>query len=185
MSRVNAGNKSEIIATARQFLDGYHELKRLGFINGTGDFFPSVHYPPITMYKPISQLEMFASYTLPEDRLFDVYAHIPFCRQRCVYCHYPVKFGEQPGEKEKYLEALEREMDIYMGVLGIDRIPTRSILVGGGTPTYLTPRQLKHFLDFFTRRLDMGKCTQFNSGSCATTASTASRSGSIPWIPPS
>lgn len=162
MSRVNTKDKSDIIARARQFLGGYQELKRLGFINGTGDFFPSVHYPPITMYKPISQEAMFAGYTLPGDRLFDVYAHIPFCRQRCVYCHYPVKFGEQPAEKNQYLDALEREMDIYMGVLGIDRIPTRSILVGGGTPTYLTPQQLKHFLGYFTRRLDMSRCTQFN-----------------------
>jgi oxygen-independent coproporphyrinogen-3 oxidase len=162
MSRVDATTKSEIIATARQFLDGYHELKRLGFINGGGDFFPSVHYPPITMYQPISQEELFAGYTLPGDRLFDIYAHIPFCKQRCIYCHYPVKFGEQAAEKDKYLGALEREMDIYMGVLGIDRIPARSILVGGGTPTYLTPRQLQRFLGSFTKRLDMSRCTQFN-----------------------
>jgi oxygen-independent coproporphyrinogen-3 oxidase len=162
MIKVDAARKAEIIANARQFLEGYHELKRLGFINKIGDFFPSVHYPPITMYEPVTQEEMFAGYSLPEDGLFDIYAHIPFCRQRCVYCHYPVKFGDQPLEKDKYLDALEKEMDIYMGVLGIDRIQTRSILVGGGTPTYLTTQQLKRFLDFFTTRLDLSKCTQFN-----------------------
>lgn len=162
MLKVDATRKAEIIANAQQFLEGYRELKRLGFINKTGDFFPSVHYPPITMYNPISQEELFAGYTLPEDGLFDIYAHIPFCRQRCVYCHYPVKFGDDPAEKDKYLDALEKEMDIYMGVLGVDRIQTRSILVGGGTPTYLSTKQLKHFLDYFTKRLDLSKCTQFN-----------------------
>ncbi len=105
---------------------------------------------------------MFAGYTLPDDGLFDIYAHIPFCKQRCAYCHYPVKFGDQASEKDKYLDALEKEMDIYMGVLGVDRIQTRSILVGGGTPTYLTAQQLKHFLDYFTKRLDLSNCTQFN-----------------------
>ncbi len=162
MSRVDADKKAAIIAHARRFLEGYRELKRLGFINKHGDFYPSVHYPPITMYKPITQEQLFAGYTLPEDGLLDIYAHIPFCRQRCVYCHYPAKFGDQPGEKEKYLDAMEREMDIYMGVLGIDKIRARSILVGGGTPTYLTPSQLTRFLDYFTRRLDLSKCTQFN-----------------------
>lgn len=162
MVTVSADKKAEIIANARQFLDGYRELKRLGFINKIGDFFPSVHYPPITMYKPITQEEMFKGYTLPEDGLFDIYAHIPFCKQRCVYCHYPVKFGEQPSEKDKYLDALEKEMDIYMGVLGVNKIQARTILVGGGTPTYLTIPQMKRFLDFFTKRLDMSKCTQFN-----------------------
>lgn len=162
MLRVDVNRKAEIVANAQQFLEGYRELKRLGFINKIGDFFPSVHYPPITMYNPISQEEMFAGYTLPEDRLFDIYVHIPFCRQRCVYCHYPVKFGDQASEKDKYLDALEKEMDIYMGILGVDRIQTRSILVGGGTPTYLTTAQLKRFLDYFTKRLDLSKCTQFN-----------------------
>ncbi len=162
MSRVDANKKAAIIAHAQRFLEGYRELKRLGFINKHGDFYPSVHYPPITMYKPITQEQLFAGYTLPEDGLLDIYAHIPFCRQRCVYCHYPAKFGELPEEKEKYLDAMEREMDIYMGVLGIDKIRARSILVGGGTPTYLTPSQLTRFLDYFTRRLDLSKCTQFN-----------------------
>lgn len=162
MLKVDDERKAEIISNARQFLEGYRELKRLGFINKKGDFFPSVHYPPITMYKPISQEEMFAGYTLPDDWLFDIYAHFPFCKQRCVYCHYPVKFGELSLEKDKYLDTLEKEMDIYMGILGIDRIQTRSILVGGGTPTYLTTRQLKRFLDYFTKRLDLNKCTQFN-----------------------
>jgi len=160
--KVDSERKAEIISNARQILDKYRELKRLGFINKKGEFFPSVHYPPITMYKPISQEEMFAGYTLPDDGLFDVYAHIPFCKQRCVYCHYPVKLGEQSLEKDKYLDALEKEMDIYMGILGINKIRARSILVGGGTPTYLTIQQLKRFLDFFTKRLDLSKCTQIN-----------------------
>jgi oxygen-independent coproporphyrinogen-3 oxidase len=162
MSRVDATSKAEIIANAQQFLEDYRELKRLGFINKTGDFFPSVHYPPITMYQTISQEDMFAGYTLPEDGLFDIYAHLPFCLQRCLFCHYPVKLGEQALEKDTYLNSLEKEMDIYMGVLGIDRILARSILIGGGTPTYLTPVQLKRFLDFFTKRVDLSKCTQFN-----------------------
>lgn len=163
MSRVPAGKKAEIIANAERFLDEYRELKRLGFINKTGDFFPSVHYPPITMYQPISQEAMFAGYTLPDDGLLDIYAHIPFCLQRCVFCHYPVKLGNgYEAEKDKYLDTLEKEMDLYLGVLGVDRIKARSILVGGGTPTFLTPKQLERFLKFFTKRVDLSKCSQFN-----------------------
>jgi oxygen-independent coproporphyrinogen-3 oxidase len=162
MLPIDSARKAEIIAKAQQFLPEYRELKRLGFINKAGNFFPSILYPPITMYNPISQEEMFADYRLPDDGLLDVYAHIPFCEQRCLFCHYPVKFGEQMPEKERYLNALEKEMDIYMGIFGIERIKARSILVGGGTPTYLTPGQLKRFLAFFTKRLDMSSCTQFN-----------------------
>src|SRR5208337_174530 len=99
----------------------------------TGDFFPSVHYPPITMYSPITEEALFRTYTVPDDGLFDIYAHIPFCQQRCLFCHYPVKLGKgREAEKDTYLAAMEKEMDIYMRRLGVDRIHARSILVGGG-----------------------------------------------------
>ena len=155
--------KAQIMNNAKSRVKDMEKLQKSGLINKRGDFFPSVHYPPITMYQPIKQDELFKGYTNPEDGLFDVYIHIPFCERRCVFCHYPLKLGKgQEDEKDRYLAALEKEMDIYMEQLGISQIKARSILVGGGTPTYLSHKQLKHFLDFFTKRLDMSGVTQFN-----------------------
>jgi oxygen-independent coproporphyrinogen-3 oxidase len=148
---------------ARGRLDDLHRFQALGLVNKTGDFFPGgVHYPPITLYPQVSEEDFFQGYTLPEDGLLDIYAHIPFCKQRCVFCHYPVKLGERDREKDQYLAALEKEMDIYMRRLGVGRIRARSILVGGGTPTFLTPAQLTHFLEYFTKRVDLSECEQFN-----------------------
>lgn len=155
--------RAEIMHNAEGRRNDLHRLQEAGLICKSGDFSPLVHYPQITRYDPIDQEEMFKGYTLPPDELFDVYAHIPFCEKRCVFCHYPLKLGKaQEAEKDKYLAALEKEMDIYMAQLGIDKIKTRSILVGGGTPTYLTLKQLEHFLKFFTSRLDLSQLTQFN-----------------------
>lgn len=137
-------------------------LQEAGLICQDGDFFPSVHYPPITMYSPITEEELFKGYTLPADGLFDVYAHIPFCRQRCLFCHYPVQLGERSVEKDHYLDALKQEMDIYLHRLGIPKIKARSILVGGGTPTYLTLDQMEYFFKFFLERVDLSTCKQFN-----------------------
>ncbi|MBR8831581.1 MAG: hypothetical protein N5P05_003067 [Chroococcopsis gigantea SAG 12.99] len=152
-----------LIQKARGRVEDFYRLRSAGLLCKSGDFFPSVHYPPITMYPPITEEELFQSYKVPKDGVFDVYAHIPFCRQRCVFCHYPVKLGEnQIEEKNIYLDALEKEMDIYMKRLGVDKIKARSILIGGGTPTFLTLDQLKRFLDFFTDKVDVSDCTQFN-----------------------
>jgi oxygen-independent coproporphyrinogen III oxidase len=153
---------SELMTRASSRVEDYKTLQKQGLICSSGDFFPSVHYPPITMYPPVEEEEFFAGYSLPEDGLFDVYAHIPFCRSRCLFCHYPVQLGERSPEKDRYLAALEREMDLSMDRLGIERIQARSVLVGGGTPTYLSIDQLRSFLDFFTRRVDLSACTQFN-----------------------
>ena len=147
---------------ARQRVDEIRMLQSAGIICHDGDFVPSVHYPPITQYPPITEDELFASYTLPPEGLFDVYVHIPFCERHCTFCHYPVKYGQQTEEKNRYLAALEKEMDIYMRRLGIDKINARSILIGGGTPTYLTPEQIERFLQFFCERVDLTHCTQFN-----------------------
>lgn len=141
----------------------YRELQKAGLICLDDDFFPSVHYPPITMYHPITQEELFKGYENPEDKRFDVYAHIPFCKKCCVFCHYPNKFGDKwSEEKDFYLSMMEKEIDIYLRVLGLDRVLARSILIGGGTPTYLTPAQLERFLRFFTAKVDTRLCTQFN-----------------------
>lgn len=148
----------------RERLEDFRRLQGLGLINNTGDFFPGgVHYPPITMYAPVTEEELFKGYTLAEDGLLDIYAHIPFCQQRCVFCHYPVKLGEgRRKEKDQYLTAFEKEMDIYMRRLGVDKLQARSILVGGGTPTFLDLDQITWFLTYFTKRIDLSQCKQFN-----------------------
>jgi oxygen-independent coproporphyrinogen-3 oxidase len=154
--------RPDLIQKAEKRVEDLHRLQELGLICKSGDFFPSVHYPPITMYPSIDEEELFATYTPPADGLFDIYAHIPFCSQRCVFCHYPVKLGEQSPEKDRYLTALEKEIDLYLKRLGIARFKARSILVGGGTPTFLTLEQHRRFLDSFVDRVDISSCKQFN-----------------------
>lgn len=153
----------ELTDNAKGRVEDFKRFQEAGMIPKHGDFFASgVHYPPITMYPPITQEEMFKTYTLPTDGLFDVYVHIPFCIKRCLFCHYPSLYGAPDAKKDTYLDALEKEMDIYMNVLNIDKIHARSILIGGGTPTDLTPAQLKRFLDYFCKRVDLSRCRQFN-----------------------
>jgi oxygen-independent coproporphyrinogen-3 oxidase len=158
------GEKVKYLLTKAQLrLEQFKKFQKEGMIPLHGDFFASgVHYPPITMYSPITQEEMFKNYTLPEDGLLDIYVHIPFCIKRCIFCHYPSLYHASGPKKDMYLDALEKEMDISMGFLNIDKIYARSILIGGGTPTDLTPVQLKRFLEYFTKRVSLDRCKQFN-----------------------
>nr|VFJ58475.1 MAG: oxygen-independent coproporphyrinogen-3 oxidase [Candidatus Kentron sp. FM]VFJ66662.1 MAG: oxygen-independent coproporphyrinogen-3 oxidase [Candidatus Kentron sp. FM]VFK11703.1 MAG: oxygen-independent coproporphyrinogen-3 oxidase [Candidatus Kentron sp. FM] len=155
--------KKQIIERAEGRVADFKRMRKAGLHCKHGDFYPSVHYPPITLYPEITEEELFAGYTNPPDGLFDIYAHIPFCERRCIFCHYPLQLGKgKEKEKDRYLAALEKEMDIYMARLGLDKIKARSILIGGGTPTFLTLEQNERFLKFFTKRVDLSECTQFN-----------------------
>lgn len=144
----------------------WEEFKRfqeLGLIPVHGDFSPAgVHYPPITNYLPITQEEAYLDYRETNPTEFDVYVHIPFCHKRCLFCHYPSHYNCGDSEKDTYLDALEKEMQNWLAFRGIERIKSRSILMGGGTPTDLSPEQLKRFLTFFTKYVDISHCPQFN-----------------------
>ncbi len=139
----------------------FDEYRRLGLICRDGEFYPSVHYPPITMYPFASERALLGSYVPPPDNRFSIYVHIPFCLKACAFCHYPVKFLAPDAEMERYVDTVFREMDLWRERLGVDRIPARSILLGGGTPTYLSPGLLERFLDGFVSRLDLTRNTQF------------------------
>ena len=61
-----------------------------------------------------------------------LYVHLPYCRYRCSFCYFAVKVGAQRTAMERYVGALQRELEW---------IPPGSrltqLFVGGGTPTAL------------------------------------------------
>ncbi|WP_274651949.1 radical SAM family heme chaperone HemW [Paenibacillus humicola] len=72
-----------------------------------------------------------------------LYIHIPFCTNKCHYCDFN-SYVLKGQPVDDYLDALEREMEITVSVLPPDDI--RTVFVGGGTPTVLTPPQMERFL---------------------------------------
>ncbi len=155
-------DRAALIEKAKERVLDFRRMRDLGLVNLKGDFYPSVHYPPIVMYPPMTDDELLEGYTLPSDGMVDVYAHIPFCNSHCVFCHYPVKLGPQLDAKTKYINAFMKETDIWRSKLGVDRIKARSVLVGGGTPTFLSLDQCQRFLDGFCDKIDLSMCRQFN-----------------------
>lgn len=155
-------NKKETIAAAKEKVNYFKKFKEKGLIPLNGDFFPCVHYPPITKYPPLREEQLLASYEKPPDDVFDIYVHIPFCLRHCFFCHYPVKINASEEEKDYYLNMLEKEMELWKDRLGVSFIKVRSILVGGGTPTNLPPEQLDRFFKFFTSKLNLSSCSQFS-----------------------
>src|SRR5688572_27286762 len=75
------------------------------------------------------------------------YIHVPFCAHRCWYCDFAVVAGKD-FLAEKYLDALEKEIS----TLGSPQ-PVETIFIGGGTPTQLSPDQLRRLLEIVRRWL--------------------------------
>lgn len=69
-----------------------------------------------------------------------LYIHIPFCKQKCLYCDF-VSFADKCNKTGEYLDALIKEMDAYKG----EEINT--VFIGGGTPSVLSCNEIARLLD--------------------------------------
>lgn len=83
-----------------------------------------------------------------------IYVHIPFCRSRCIYCgFYSTTLVDVQG---RYVDALIRELALRSDYL---REPVQTIYIGGGTPSTLTPDNLKRLCKAVTKGNDIVEFT--------------------------
>ena len=85
-----------------------------------------------------------------------LYIHIPFCKYICSYCDFCKKYVKN-YDVNLYLENLEKEMKLY-GVK--DEIKT--IYIGGGTPSVLTPDQLIKLNKMINDNFNVSKDCEFS-----------------------
>lgn len=82
-----------------------------------------------------------------------LYAHLPFCEHRCLFCGCHVVITPHRPVAETYLGYLEREIGRVAALL-----PHRRKVVqmqwGGGTPTYFSPDQLARLMGTFRGHFD-------------------------------
>ncbi len=80
-----------------------------------------------------------------------MYIHIPFCHERCIYCGCNVVVTEKEGVADRYLDYLDRELELAAQVLG-DRRDVMQLHWGGGTPTYLGTDQIDRLMASIGKR---------------------------------
>ncbi len=91
-----------------------------------------------------------------------VYIGIPFCPTRCAYCSFVSRgIGSRTEMMEPYLDALLRELEITGKLMGIFHRKVRTLYIGGGTPTTLSPDQLRRLLESIRAHLDLTDCLEF------------------------
>lgn len=156
--------EKELIRIAQENIKSFNpkELEALGFMPRNGLYFPAIYYPPIPAYPKSNADEMLNDFMFNNEEPLSVYIHIPFCPSRCAYCHWLVSINNSQEEVDSYLENLEKEMDLYKERLGVKVIFPKSVLIGGGTPSMLSPSQMERLLRFFISRFDLSKCSQIS-----------------------
>ncbi len=91
---------------------------------------------------------------------YSLYVGIPFCPSTCLYCSFtsfPLSMWNE--RVDAYLDALEKEINFTAEHFAGKRL--NSIYIGGGTPTTLTPKQLKRLMGMLRAGFDFSGCLEF------------------------
>lgn len=75
-----------------------------------------------------------------------IYIHLPFCESLCTYCGCNTRITKNHTVEIPYVDALLKEWGIYMSRF-TEKPRVREIYLGGGTPTFFSPENLKRLLD--------------------------------------
>lgn len=108
-----------------------------------GNYFIS-NYPPYSFWnaEAVPRLEEVLRTPAPAGVPLGLYAHVPFCRQRCDFCYFKVYTDKNSKEIRRYLEGVARELELYRDVPRLAGREPEFVYFGGGTPSYLSAEQL-------------------------------------------
>jgi oxygen-independent coproporphyrinogen-3 oxidase len=109
-----------------------------------GSYFVA-NYPPFSTWQKeaVDQVARPALASAPAEVPLGLYLHIPFCRKRCHFCYFRVYTDKNNAEVVGYLDQLAREWELYNEQRAIAGRPLKFVYFGGGTPSYLSVRQLE------------------------------------------
>lgn len=116
-----------------------------------GNYFVS-NYPPFSFWTARQVPAVLEALDRPpaEGVPLGLYVHIPFCRKRCHFCYFKVYTDRNAAAIQEYIEAVVHELDIYAERAFIGERKPQFVYFGGGTPSYLSARQLTRLADGLT-----------------------------------
>jgi oxygen-independent coproporphyrinogen-3 oxidase len=89
-----------------------------------------------------------------KDEPLSLYVHVPFCARRCLFCGCTVEITQRKDKVASYLAALDREMQMVSDLLG-ERKRVVQVHLGGGTPSHLSPDELRHLHGTITSHFEV------------------------------
>jgi oxygen-independent coproporphyrinogen-3 oxidase len=112
-----------------------------------GSYFIS-NYPPFSTWSRDHLPEVERALASPPAAVpLGLYLHIPFCRKRCKFCYFKVFTERNANEIETYVSALSREIELVSKQPAMGGRPFRFVYFGGGTPSFLSAKQLTSLVD--------------------------------------
>lgn len=90
-----------------------------------------------------------------------LYIHLPFCESMCTFCGCHKRITKRHSVESPYIDAVIKEWESYIKVFGATpRI--KEIHLGGGTPTFFNPENLKNLINQIMSKAEKTKNYEFS-----------------------
>jgi coproporphyrinogen III oxidase-like Fe-S oxidoreductase len=119
-----------------------------------GSYFVS-NYPPFSQWRAELVGEIQSAFAAEPNRdvSLGLYLHIPFCRKRCKFCYFRVYTNQNAAAIQQYVESLGREIELLGQQPAVSGRQLQVVYFGGGTPSYLSSKQLMFLRDTLRRTI--------------------------------
>ncbi|MGQ5640168.1 MULTISPECIES: coproporphyrinogen-III oxidase family protein [unclassified Streptomyces] len=111
-------------------------LSELGIMQSIENYYLIGTYPPLKAMDSVDPLDFLPQAT----DMCNIYLHIPFCEQRCTFCHFAKEILPEEQRVARYVRALREDLALVGDLAGHPSAAT--VYFGGGTPSYLNADQI-------------------------------------------
>ena len=90
-----------------------------------------------------------------------IYIHLPFCEALCTFCACHKRITKQHSVEEPYLETVLKEWQLYLNLFS-EKPKLKELHLGGGTPTFFSPENLKKLLSGIFETVEIAEHPEFS-----------------------
>ncbi len=90
-----------------------------------------------------------------------LYIHLPFCESMCTFCGCHKRITKRHDVESPYIDTVLREWHLYRNLFSEKPI-IKELHLGGGTPTFFSPENLKRLINDIFRHADRAEEYEFS-----------------------
>lgn len=83
-----------------------------------------------------------------------LYIHLPFCESLCTYCACNTRITKNHAVEIRYIQMVLKEWEHYKRIFA-GKPKLRELHIGGGTPTFFSPRNLHWLISYILEDVDL------------------------------
>ena len=91
-----------------------------------------------------------------------IYIHLPFCEALCTFCACHKRITKKHSVETPYLESVLKEWDLYLKLFNGKKPKLKELHLGGGTPTFFSPANLKTLLEGLFSTVEIAENQEFS-----------------------